>query len=225
MPHTHRIVQPGQTERTVLSESGEQLSPPDDWAFLRAGDSAITRNVKARATTWVVQVRKGRRMISKGIWASKEDIEEARQEVEAKRATPEYAKRRTADLARRTAKQNQYLVDFHAAVVCFLDFHTVYRAEADILAAKITEHAAPVGSGTVARTQRIPIAQRAEAATIAWMRHQTTAYDSMKIARIKGKRREVRRQLAAQSVKLLQSYRQGVAPAGHCPLQQAFKKE
>jgi hypothetical protein len=43
----------------------------------------------------------------------------------------------------------------------------------------VTTHAAPVGSGTVARTERIPIERRAEAAVIAWMRHQTTAYDNL----------------------------------------------
>lgn len=64
------------------------------------------------------------------------------------------------------------------------------------LAAAVTEHAVPVGSGTVARTQRIPLERRAEAAVIAWMRHRTTAYDHMRIARVKGERREVRRQLA-----------------------------
>jgi len=40
-------------------------------------------------------------------------------------------------------------------------------------------HATPVGSGTVARTKRIPVEQRAEAAVIARMRHQTTGHDSM----------------------------------------------
>ncbi|MEZ6128720.1 MAG: DUF2293 domain-containing protein [Planctomycetaceae bacterium] len=49
------------------------------------------------------------------------------------------------------------------------------------MATAITAHATPVGSGTVARTQRIPVEQRAESAVIAWMRHQTTAYDHMKI--------------------------------------------
>lgn len=38
----------------------------------------------------------------------------------------------------------------------------------------VTHHATPVGSGTVARTKRIPVEYRAEAAVIAWMRHQTT---------------------------------------------------
>lgn len=50
-----------------------------------------------------------------------------------------------------------------------------------------------------ARTNRIPIERRAEAAVIAWLRHQTTAYDSMKVQRVKKKRREVRRMLAEQS--------------------------
>jgi hypothetical protein len=222
MAYTHRIVQPSRIQGTVLTESGERLTPPEDWAFLQAGDAAITRSVKAKGATWVVQVRKGRRMISKGIWAKEFDIMESRKEVEAKRATPEYAKRRKTDLARRSAKQEKYLVDFGAEVVHFLDFHPRYQTEAEILGRKITEHAAPVGSGTVARTERIPIGKRAEAATIAWMRHQTTAYESMRIARIKGKRREVRRQLAAQSVKLLQAYRQGRELAENCPLKKVL---
>jgi hypothetical protein len=84
--------------------------------------------------------------------------------------------------------------------------------------AAVTEHATPVGSGTVARTERIPVSQRAEAAVIAWMRHQTTAYDSMKIQRVKGKRREVRRMLAQHSKELLRRYRQGESSFDDCPL-------
>ena len=88
----------------------------------------------------------------------------------------------------------------------------------------MTDTAVPVGSGTVARTERIPLAARAEAAVIAWMRHQTTAYDHMHIARIRGERRNVRRELAAGSRKLLDRYRNGepVDPES-CPLTQALK--
>ena len=92
-----------------------------------------------------------------------------------------------------------------------------------LLAAVVTEHATPVGSGTVARTQRIPIEKRAESAVVAWLRHQTTAYDNMKIARVKGKRREVRRMLAEESRRLLESYRKGQpTDAASCPLQSAL---
>lgn len=222
MAYTHRIVLPGQTAGTVLSESGERHTPPEDWAFLPAGDTAITKSVKAKGATWVVQVRRGRRLISKGIWAKEADILASRKEIEVKRSTPEYARRRERDLARREAKQKAYVGEFCAEVVNFLDFHPKYRNEAKLLAEKITAHATPVGSGTVARTERIPIARRAEAAVIAWMRHKTTAYDSMSITRVKGRRREIRRQLAAKSVEILQVYRQGLEVWENCPLQKAL---
>jgi hypothetical protein len=92
------------------------------------------------------------------------------------------------------------------------------------LAKLVAEHATPVGSGTVARTKRIPIEHRAEAAVIAWMRHQTTGYDSMRIQRVKGERREVRRMLAQRSHQLLDSYRRGDAPTPSCPLKKALDK-
>ena len=88
----------------------------------------------------------------------------------------------------------------------------------------IATHATPVGSGTVARTKRISVERRAEAAVIAWMRHQTTAYDNMHIPRVKGKRREVRRMLAERSRKLLDRYRSGEALSGDCPLTTALHK-
>ena len=93
---------------------------------------------------------------------------------------------------------------------------------AEQLADAVTQHATPVGSGTVARTQRIPIEKRAESAVIAWLRHQTTAYEDMKIPRVKGKRREVRRMLAERSRRLLERYRAGGAADPACPLQQAL---
>jgi len=91
-------------------------------------------------------------------------------------------------------------------------------ALADRIAGAVAAHATPVGSGTVARTERIPLERRAEAAVIAWMRHQTTAYDSMAIPRVKGRRREVRRHLAGRSREVLARYRRGDPPAPDCPL-------
>jgi hypothetical protein len=219
------MVQPGRTKGTVLAESGEQLTVPAGWDFLPAGDAAITRSVKLKGSTWVLKVRKGKREISLGIWAESTHILASQEEVEAKRSTPEYARTRQRDLARRETKQQTYVGEFFIEVVRFLDFHPRYEIEAQGLSEKITAHATPVGSGTVARTERIPLAKRAEAAVIAWMRHQTTAYDSMSIARIKGQRREVRRQLAAKSVELLQAYRQGRDIVESCPLQRALSKQ
>lgn len=225
MAHSHRMVRPGQSPASVVAESGETLTPPADWSFLPAGDAGITRSVKAKGATWVVRVRKGRREISLGVWAAAAHISAARREVEAKRSTPEYARTRQRDLARREARQQSYVEEFFAEVMRFLGFHPRYAKEAQHLSEKITAHATPVGSGTVARTERIPVAKRAEAAVIAWMRHQTTAYDTMSIARIKGRRREVRRQLAARSVEILQAYRQGRDIAESCPLKRTLGKE
>ena len=76
----------------------------------------------------------------------------------------------------------------------------------------------------MARTKRIPVEQRAEAAVIAWMRHQTTGYDSLVIPRVRGKRREVRRMLARRSHELLEGYRRGEAVGDGCPLKRALVK-
>jgi hypothetical protein len=107
-------------------------------------------------------------------------------------------------------------------VLAFLAFHQNYAELADRLARSVTDHATPVGSGTVARSERIPVGQRAEAAVIAWMRHQTTGYDGMVIPRVKGKRREVRRLLARRSHELLEQYRRGESAPETCPLVKAL---
>src|SRR5207245_1909149 len=126
---------------------------------------------------------------------------------EAERSTEGFAKKKEADARRRDKAQGQYVEDFLGAVVTFLAFHEHYADLADRLARAVTDHATPVGSGTVARTKRIPVERRAEAAVIAWMRHSTTGYDSLVIPRVKGKRREVRRMLDRRPHELLERYR------------------
>jgi hypothetical protein len=169
-----------------------------------------------------VQEKKGRRVFSRGVWAPATSIQKIRAELEIERSTEGYAKRREADARRRDKAQAEYVEDFHAAVLAFLDFHPNHADMADELARAVAAHATPVGSGTVARTKRIPVDRRAEAAVIAWMRHQTTAYESMKIPRIRGKRREVRRRLAQRSQELLGRYRRGEAVGEECPLRRAL---
>ena len=197
------------------------LYPPADWALLPPGDAGLTRRVKAAGATWTVQEKKGRTIFSQGVWAPAVVIEASKNELAAERATPEYAKRREADARRRQREQAEYVEDFRGAVLEFLAFHPRYGQLARALAEAVAAHATPVGSGTVARTERIPIGERAEAAVIAWMRHQTTAYDEMAIARVKGARRETRRELARGSMALLDAHRGDAPPHGPgpaCPL-------
>lgn len=212
---------PGLTPDTVRTASGETLPTPAGWDLLPPGDPALTRRVKAAGPFWQVQEKVGRRMFSRGIWAPRDTIRQIQDALAAERSTAAYAKRREADSRRRDAQQAEYVEDFRAAVLGFLAFHPRYADVAQRLAGAVSTHATPVGSGTVARTRRIPIERRAEAAVIAWMRHQTTAYDSLKIARVKGERREVRRMLAQRSKALLGAYRRGDPVAPECPLARA----
>jgi hypothetical protein len=178
--------------------------------------------VKAAGPHWLVQQSKGRRVFSQGLWAAADTIARLRTELEAERSTEQYAKRQRSAARRRDRAQSAYVQDFHAAVVSFLAFHARHAALADRLARAVTEHATPVGSGTVARTRRIPVEKRAEAAVIAWMRHQTTVYDTMTIRRVRGKRREMRRLLARRSHELLRAYRRGEAALPDCALARAL---
>ena len=210
--------------RHVLSPQGEILAVPAGWELVRPGDAALSRRIKADGPTWVVKKPKGRKVFSEGIWAPGDRIAQIREALAEERADPAYERRLTAGRARRAQAEEAYGAEFRAAVETFLGFHPRYQVLAAKMAGRIVAHAVPVGSGTVARTKRIPLEARAEAATIAWMRHQTTGYDAMHIPREKNRRREVRRLLAGRSKELLGRYRRGDAidPAT-CPLARALR--
>ncbi|HZK97348.1 MAG TPA: DUF2293 domain-containing protein [Prolixibacteraceae bacterium] len=218
-----RIVNPGKNGN-LIGEKGEILVPPASWIFLPAGDAGITRKVTAKGVFWRVEVKMGRRTISQGIWAPATTVEQAHDEVNAVRLTDEYKKKRVSEINRRDKKQELYDAEFCKVVEDYLGFDTMYNPMEKILARAITIHAIPIGSGTVARTKMISIEERAAHAVIAWMRHETTAYDNVKIARIKGERRAVRRGFAQESVVLLANYRLGRGISDNCPLQKAIRK-
>ena len=224
--HQKLVVTPLKGARRVRLPDGRVSGPPTGWELLPPGDATMTRRVKAAGPSWTVQEKKGRRTFSLGVWAPAEIIRRVVADLEAERSTETYRKKRASDARRRERVQAEYVEEFREAIRRFLDFPLQYHELAERLAEAIAEHATPIGSGTVARTKRIPVERRAEAAVIAWMRHRTTAYDDMKIARVKGKRREVRRMLAERSRELLDEYRQGRAAAiADCPLARALERE
>lgn len=217
-------VRPSKKAGYVLSQDGEELKIPIGWGLLKPGDAALSRRIKKDGPTWTVKEPKGRKMFSQGIWAPAKRIEALRQELVGEREDPSYQKKLDAGRKRRELEQQRYVLEFTSAVQQFLNFAYDYDEFEDSLAKLVAEHAVPVGSGTVARTQRIPIEQRAESAVIAWMRHQTTAYDDMTIPREKGKRREVRRMLAQRSRNILDKYRKGTEiNLSTCPLHKAIQ--
>jgi hypothetical protein len=218
-----RTVAPTNDPRFVRGADGVLLTPPADWALLPPGDAGLTRRVKAAGPSWTVIERRGRKKFSQGVWVPAVNIDAARTALEAERADPSYARRRASDVRRRDAAQSVYVEDFAAAVRTFLAFIPPYEDMERRLVDAVTAHATPVGSGTVARTKRIPVERRAEAAVIAWMRHQTTAYDHMSIARVRGKRREVRRELAEISRSVLDAHRVNQTHSAEtCPLCRAM---
>jgi hypothetical protein len=218
------VLAPTAEPTVFLGPDGVRRRAPLGWACLPPGDAGLTRRVKALGPSWAIVEKKGRKAFSKGLWAPRENIESARTALEAERATPAYAKKRAAATARRQHEQSAYVVSFETSVLDFLRFAPRYEACARELARRVTAHATPVGSGTVARTERIPLERRAESAVIAWLRHQTTAYDNMKIERVAGRRREVRRELATLSRAVLDLHRRDVAHAvAACPLCAALK--
>lgn len=213
---------PGPTPNTVRAADGSIFTVPEGWILVPPGDAALTRRVKAAGDHIAIAEKKGRKVFSCGIWTSAAIVEQIRADLEAERSTESFAKKKEADAKRREKTQVEYVENFFDAVVAFLDFHPTHNDLAHKFARAVTDHATPVGSGTVARTKRIPVEQRAEAAVIAWMRHQTTGYDTLLIPRVKGKRREVRRMLAGRSKELLEQYRSGKPLSATCPLWKAL---
>ena len=225
MPSETRETSPGPHHRSVKTANGVVLEVPGDWDLLPPGDAALSRRVKKEGPCWTVKEKKGRKLFSKGIWAPRERIARLQVELLEERKDPAYERKLEAGRKRRAIEQEEYAAEFERSVHDFLRFSSPHQKLATAMAHAISAHAVPVGSGTVARTKRISVEKRAEAATIAWMRHQTTAYDHMSIPRVKGMRREVRRMLAERSRVLLNRYRSGSAdPAEDCPLKQALEK-
>ena len=203
--------------------NGKVVTVPDNWIFVPSGDPGLTRRLKSLAPCWVVVHKRKNRVEALGVWCDGAIVQKTKNDLEEERRNPVYLRKLEAARQARIARQDAYVVEFRQAVVDFLAFAPQYEELAWDLADAVTDHSIPVGSGTVARTGRIPLAQRAEAAVIAWMRHQTTGYDHMYIAKIKGERRAVRRELAEYSREILNIYRKGLPAPENCPLQTALK--
>ena len=77
------IFTPGPTANTVRATDGKILAVPEGWELLPPGDAAMTRRVKAAGDHWIVQEKKGRKIFSRGVWASVATIERIRDDLES----------------------------------------------------------------------------------------------------------------------------------------------
>src|SRR6478609_2262663 len=151
---TGLVFAPTADPRVFLAPDGSRHAPPAGWACLPPGDAGLTRRVKSLGPSWAIIEKKGRKAFSKGLWAPSENIATAKAALEAERSTPAYAKKRAAAGARREHEQAAYVVSFEVEVLAFLRFAPSFQALARDIARRVTVHATPVGSGTVARTER-----------------------------------------------------------------------
>ena len=152
--------------------------------LLPPGDAGLTRRVKAAGDHWVVRRRGPQDLLQGrvGLGCDHRADSPSSKPSDPPRASPG-GRKPTPDAARRprpsTSKTSSGRWWRSSPFMDHADL-------AERLARAVTDHATPVGSGTVARTKRIPVEQRAEAAVIAWMRHQTTGYDGMAIPKGQG---------------------------------------
>lgn len=216
---------PTMRPRVFRSEGdGKEIIIPEDWVFVPSGDPALTRRLKTSGLCYIEVRKRKNRLESIGLWTQKDRIDGIKAALEEDRSTLQYVKKLEAARKKRAQEQQEYMDNFQDEVFNFLNFHPKYTNIALKLAWAVTKHATPIGSGTVARTQTIPLAQRVESAVIAWMRHQTTNYDSLGPMNVKGMRFEVRRSLAKESREILANYRNGAdINLDTCPLANALR--
>jgi hypothetical protein len=195
------------SDSSLKDKTGKVYSVPTSWENLPAGNASVTRKVKSLGPTWTVQEKKGRKAFSHGVWAAKEQIEEAITLVEAQLADPKHQKKLAQVKVRREEKETVFGEDFQQAIIQYLNFDQKHHLLVEQLSKRVKEHAVPVGSGTVARSSSVTLDDKAALAVMAWMRHQTSAYDSTSVPRVKGARRELRRQIAQRSERILAKYR------------------
>jgi len=225
MPTETRTFLVTKSDRRLKDKAGKVFSVPAAWENLPPGDASVTRKVKSLGPTWSVQEKRGRKTFSHGVWAAKEQVGEAKALVEAQRADPKHQKKLAQAKVRREEKEEVFGEDFQQAIIKFLNFDEKYKALVEQLAVLVKEHAVPVGSGTVARSSSVTLDDKAALAVMAWMRHQTSSYDSISVPRVKGARRELRRQIARQTERILAKYRSGDdVDFRICPLYKALKK-
>lgn len=151
---------------------------PEGWEFLPSGDAFVTRRVKAAGRFWVAWRPRSRSYPHRrleGLWAPTETIETAQQAAEqtsAKRAITRENSARSRERA-----EEKYRVEMEAAILTFLDFAPQHAELARSIAAEAAHRAAVVGSGRVGRTKKLSLAERAELAARAHIRHRHTSYE------------------------------------------------
>ena len=159
-----------------------ELTQPDGWDFLPAGDAFVTRRVKAAGVYWVLFRPKGRREHRRqlGLLAPAAAIASAQAAADATAARREIE--RVASTRQRDKNETAYRTKFEEAVIQWLRFSPAHAAVASDIAHGAADRAAVVGSGRVGRTKTLSLEDRAALAARAFIRHRYTDYEDQLFA-------------------------------------------
>ncbi len=151
------------------------LRVPDGWVFVPAGDAFVTREVK-KGPHWVLLKRRKGYTGTLGVFCpatSLDSAEKRRDETAESRA-----RQRAISRPSRVRAEERYRTEMERAVLAFLAFRPEHGALAQEIARETVARATPVGSGHVGRTRKFLLAQRAELAARAYIRHRYTEYET-----------------------------------------------
>ncbi|MBI4288078.1 MAG: DUF2293 domain-containing protein [Chloroflexi bacterium] len=148
---------------------------PEGWEWLPSGDAYITRQVKQLGLHWVVVKKRKEFTQAIGLLAPADNIQQARrlaEETESRRK-----EKRAVSAKQREKKEQDYATKFARAVLDFLAFAPRHRKLAQKIAEGTARQATVVGSGRVGRTAKLELAEKAELAARAYIRHTYTGYE------------------------------------------------
>lgn len=151
------------------------LSVPDGWVFVPVGDAFVTREVK-KGPHWVLLKRRKGYTATLGVFCPEANLAAAEARRDGTAVSRE--RQRAAGRVSRKRAESRYRAEMEGAVLDFLAFRPEHAALARGIAAGAAAQATVVGSGRVGRTRKLTLAQRAELAARAFLRHRHTDYET-----------------------------------------------
>ncbi len=172
---------PGPTPNSVRTTANEVLAVPLGVGAARAGD-ALDAARQSGGRAFGLSKKRRAAGSSPRCLAPVAVIERLRTELASETRHWQFAKRQASAAARRETAHAEYVEDFTDAVRTCLAFHPRHAELAERLASRGRRARDTSGQrAPLPGRKRIPIEQRAEAALIAWLRHQrrvTTRWSS-----------------------------------------------
>lgn len=151
------------------------VTVPDGWVFVPAGDTFVTREIK-KGPHWILLKRRKGYTATLGAFCPEERLalaEKRREETVETRT-----RQRAVGRMSRERSEERYRAEMERAIREFLAFRPEHAALAEEIARGAVTQATPVRSGRVGRTRKLSLSQRAELAPRAYIRHRHTDYEA-----------------------------------------------